>query len=342
MLPPRALSSCLALLCGAVGLACPCRPFGDPCEEWITRYFDPRMRAFTNRVVVGDSGALAVQPLDEVFWIFEPRDSGTQQDLLAVTADRDLADLDCPYVAVGRAATIRVSHDLGDTWTAPTAPAVAVDLRGVASHCTGPGPRFAVAVGDAGTVLVGATVDDWKIVATPTDRRLEAVALSDGGLATAIGAQGTILRSTDSGASWTLRPSGTSADLLSISLQQVRDPQTGNDSIRGLITGATGTLLYSEDGDVWQRVETGVTDDLRRQATAPFVDTRILGEGRLFRWTFGDTRPTLEHDLRRPLHDLVMFGAGGVTLPGEVLVVLGDGALHTYFSAGVCECEGHY
>lgn len=310
---------------------------GPECGEWKSHSFDPRLRTLTNKVAVGLGGALAVQQTDRVFTEYQPRDSGTTEDLLDVWADRTY--FDCAYVAVGREGTVRLSSDEGERWEAADVPALAADLRGVDVDCGN--DRYAVAVGDAGAVVFGPlnTSAPWQVAAPPTSRRLNAVALAIGKRATAVGEGGLVLRSGDGGMTWTEVPVPTTEDLLDIEV----DRDAGN----GYIVGAAGTLLQSAGDGTWTRVDTGVDDDLRQVVDFGGA-VRILGDGRLFVWDFTRTGPLVaDHELGRPLLAVVslgILGSKGSSLhpTDTVLVIAEDGRLLSYLEPAACADEGYY
>lgn len=323
----RLLIGVAALVAGACG--------DRECGKWEGHAFDPRLRTLTNKVAVGVGGALAVQQTSQPFTEYQPRDSGTTEDLLDVWADSNY--FDCAYVAVGRHGTVRVSADEGEHWATPNAPAIAADLRGVDVECGGGG--YAIAVGDSGAVLVGMLHGDepWQLAPPPTSRRLNAVALAIGGRATAVGEQGLVVRSVDGGMTWTTVPVDASDDLLDIEI----DWDAGN----GYIVGAAGTLLQSGAGGVWTRVETGVTDDLR-QVVDRGGGVRILGDGRLFTWDFTRAGPLVaDHALGRPIVAVASLGVLSskcAANPGDsILALADDGHLLAYLDPSVCDdCEG--
>ena len=73
----------------------------------------------------------------------------------------------------------------------------------------------------------------------PTGNDLEAVATTDANTVVALGASGTIVRSTDNGATWTLVSSGTSNFLAGLSFV---------DANTGTVVGQFGTILRTNDG----------------------------------------------------------------------------------------------
>jgi hypothetical protein len=303
---------------------------GRGCGEWDSYSFDPRLRAITNKVAVGTGGALAVNQTSRPVAEYQPRDSGTTEDLLDVWADGNY--FDCSYVAVGRKGTVRVSTDEGEHWTAVSEPAIGADLRGVDVECGK--DSYAVAVGDAGAVLVGTLSGDglWQVAPPPTSRRLNAVALAIGRRATAVGEEGLVLRSVDGGMTWATVPVDTKEELLDIEI----DRDAGN----GYIVGAAGTLLQSGPDGVWTRVETGTDDDLR-QVVDRGGGVRILGNSRLFTWDFTRTGPLVaDHELGQPIVAMASLGvtaAGGPHPTDSVLALAENGRLLVYIEPDACD-----
>ncbi|MCY1060454.1 hypothetical protein [Nannocystis sp. SCPEA4] len=273
----------------------------------------------TFQVAVGLGGAIA-----EFDDRYEPRESGTTEDLLAVSAARE--NLAAPFVAVGRRGTIVAANGPGEPWKPHSLEDVATDLRGVA-YTTYP-QEFGLAVGDAGTVVIGESRGTrWHRVVSPTAQRLNAAAIDYEGRAIVVGDRGTIVSTPDQGTSWEVVESPTTEDLLSILIDSVGPvPPEAEYVYSGYIVGTSGTLLYSPDGMSWEKVDTGVTEDLRQVLL--HVDNSdwkeaalILGETRLYAWEPGTPQLRLKHELRRPIYSIGEYLSIVVALvePGEIL-----------------------
>lgn len=291
------------------------------CGVWEQYSGAPRLRAMTFQVAVGLGGAVAEFGDDG----YEPRESGTTEDLLAVSAARE--NQAAPFVAVGRHGTIVAADGQGEPWK-PQSPVdgVDTDLRGVA-YTTYP-QEFGLAVGDAGTVVIGDSRGTrWHRVDPPTAQRLNAAAIDYDGRAIVVGDRGTIVSTPDQGASWEVVESPTTEDLLSIRIDSVGPiPPEVEYVYSAYIVGTSGTLLFSPDGMSWEKVDTGVTEDLRQVLV--HVDSSdwkeaalILGETRLYAWEPGATQLRLKHELRRPVHAIGEYLSVIVALvePGEIL-----------------------
>src|SRR4030095_10559697 len=95
----------------------------------------------------------------------------------------------------------------------------------------------------------------WSPVDSGTTSNLNGAILLDSGTGFVVGDTGTILKSTDAGATWTSLTSGTSTTLHGIYFLDPND---------GVAVGDSGTILRTTDGGgAWQNVASGVGDDLR-------------------------------------------------------------------------------
>src|SRR5437764_15442282 len=95
----------------------------------------------------------------------------------------------------------------------------------------------------------------WSPVHSGTTSNLTSAIVLDSGTAFVVGDTGTILKSTDAGATWAPLTSGTSTALHGI---YFFDPN------EGIAVGDSGTILRTTDGGAaWQNVASGVVDGLR-------------------------------------------------------------------------------
>jgi len=95
----------------------------------------------------------------------------------------------------------------------------------------------------------------WSPVDSGTTSNLNGAHLLDSGTGFVVGDTGTILKSTDAGATWTPLTSGTSTTLHGI---YFLDPN------EGVAVGDNGTILRTTDGGAaWQSIASGVEDSLR-------------------------------------------------------------------------------
>ncbi len=156
-------------------------------------------------------------------------------------------------LAVGEAGRIMRTQDGGKTWKEELSPS-SLSLFSVAGN----GSRD-IAVGQQGLVVVRTADGAWRQIDSGADSRLLKVDVNSNNLAVAVGAFGTLLRSTDGGESWTsiapewapLYDSGSGDTAL------LRDEPTNYvvkvfDDGRIIIGGEYGQLMESTDaGDSW-------------------------------------------------------------------------------------------
>lgn len=104
--------------------------------------------------------------------------------------------------AVGESGLVLETVDGGKTWRHEINPPTKLAMFSVAIV----GSR-SIAVGQEGLVLVRDDRKSWRKIQPVSDQRLLRVSMNKSGLAVAVGAFGTLIKSTDSGATWTeLKP----------------------------------------------------------------------------------------------------------------------------------------
>lgn len=152
-------------------------------------------------------------------------------------------------IAVGDHGLLLESHDQGQTWVANENVGVDQALLSVAMSAD-----RSLVVGQEGMILTRNGSETWKQRDGGTAERLLSVAMADSGLAIAVGAFGTILKSSDFGASW---------ETLTVSWEEyLEDPGyephlydveiTPEGYI--LLAGEFGQILISRDGgDTWEQ-----------------------------------------------------------------------------------------
>jgi photosystem II stability/assembly factor-like uncharacterized protein len=207
---------------------------------------------FTIRYTVG-SGGLILKTTDAgVTWT--PQPSGTTRNLFAVSFD-GTSTHGCIVGAGGR---ILFTTD-GTTWTRASVVPTSNDLNGVD---TTPIPTDSglvdqdYAVGERGTILTSSDCNTWTLQVSGTSRNLNAVSTCrcGSGDAWAVGDKGTILVTTDGGATWTPQVSGTTATLEGVSF---------SDSYDGWAVGKGGIILATTDGGTtWTQQVSGTTSSL--------------------------------------------------------------------------------
>ena len=98
--------------------------------------------------------------------------------------------------------------------------------------------------------LISSVFGQWSPVDSGTTSNLNGAILLDSGTGFVVGDTGTILKSTDAGATWSPLTSGTSTTLHGI---YFLDPN------EGVAVGDSGTILRTTDGGVaWQSIASGV------------------------------------------------------------------------------------
>src|SRR6266511_4782265 len=103
--------------------------------------------------------------------------------------------------------------------------------------------------------FISSVFGQWSPVDSGTTSNLNGAVLLDSGTGFVVGDTGTILKSTDAGATWTPLASGTSTTLHGIYFL---------DPTEGVAVGDSGTILRTTDGGAaWQSISSGVEDSLR-------------------------------------------------------------------------------
>ncbi len=212
-------------------------------------------------VALDRDGAL-LRSSEDVLW---PRSQRTHVLLYALTCGAGL------FVSVGYGGIVMLSTD-GVTWSGRSA--------GTPSslHSIAYGHDLFVAVGNEGVIVTSADGMNWRSQHSPTEERLRSVVYARG-MFVAVGYNGTILTSKD-GVSWTLRNSGIEDRLQGVAyggdmfvavgwhgrvltsktgIHWAKGPQLNEDlqgvqyeSGRFLTFGASGTRLFSADGNAWR------------------------------------------------------------------------------------------
>lgn len=170
------------------------------------------------------------------------------------TAHEMLFDLafDGPLgIAAGSHGSVLLSEDGGAMWQPIEVPGSGLALLGVAIN-TG----RCLAVGQMGTIVVAEDCRKWQAADSGSTERLLAVGINAQGLAYAVGAFGTVLRSVDGGKTW-----------LALQLDWLELSPTGDDphlygvhvAEDGMVTlvGEFGLILRSRDGVDWRVVHSG-------------------------------------------------------------------------------------
>ena len=100
---------------------------------------------------------------------------------------------------VGQDGLVLQSSDGGKTWLHEVNPPTPLALFSVAINGT-----RSIAVGQEGLILIRDGRKNWRKIQAVTDQRLLRVSVNKNGVAVAVGAFGTLVKSTDNGESWVL------------------------------------------------------------------------------------------------------------------------------------------
>jgi photosystem II stability/assembly factor-like uncharacterized protein len=155
-------------------------------------------------------------------------------------------------IAVGAAGAILESGDAGKTWKAVTPAPTPLSLLGVSG-----GQGHAIAVGQLGTVLVRDSTGKWVKADAGTTTRLFSVSVNARGEAAAVGAFGTIIRSSDGGKTWTAAAPDWNGYAENGEQPHLYDVDVDD---KGVITavGEFGLILRSADGGKsWKTLHKG-------------------------------------------------------------------------------------
>lgn len=144
----------------------------------------------------------------------------------------------------GNNGVLMISYDLGNTWSLQSS-GISINLRGI-----GMNGGYVVAVGEKGTILRTTNSGQNWINVSLTDTTINLYCVSQRTRQNfnstnfyIAGSQGKIYKSTDNGATWSLKNSGTTNTLRSIFF-------SGNDS--GAVSGDNGTVrITTNAGETW-------------------------------------------------------------------------------------------
>ena len=167
------------------------------------------------------------------------------------------------YIVVGDSGVILTSNNTIN-WYVKTTP-TSEDLRGVAYDGT-----TYVVVGDNGTVITSQNGNTWVSQTTGTTENLNDIIYNDDYDAfIAIGNNGVILRSTDSGVTWTALESGTDETIRGISWHE---------GVMVAMTLKMQVLISDDGGDTWETntVTNEVTTDRNQDAADLLLKNKKL------------------------------------------------------------------
>jgi len=155
-------------------------------------------------------------------------------------------------IAVGAFGIVLTSEDGGSTWTRQWTAPNGLALLGAAMH----GGKCVI-VGQMGTVFAADDCRQWKPAATGTKARLVSVAVNGHGHAYAVGAFGTVLKSSDWGNTWKQVPMDWSRVTADGAEPHLYGVHLGDDGVVTLV-GEFELILRSLDGGVrWAELHKG-------------------------------------------------------------------------------------
>lgn len=181
-------------------------------------------------------------------------------------------------VAVGAAGGILGSEDGGKTWKAVAPAPTELSLLGVDIK-----QSRAIAVGQSGLILTREQAGNWQKAVSGTDNRLFAVSLNSKGLAVAVGAFGTVLKSDDGGHKWkSVAPPWTAYADQGVE-PHIYDVKVAEDGV-ATIVGEFGLILRSVDsGANWIAVHKGEASLFALDLRADGVGYAVGQNGAIFR-----------------------------------------------------------
>lgn len=233
-------------------------------------------------------------------------------------------------VVVGAGGQLMETADGGATWKQTAANVGELSLLGV-----GIAPGHAIAVGQQGQVFVRDQGKSWTKVESGTDNRLLAVSVNGAGVAVAVGAFGTVLKSADGGRTW----EKASPEWVSI-MPQGEEPHLYASYVdeKGAMTiaGEFGLILRSVDGGAtWKTLHKGDASVFAMQFRADGVGYAVGQAGSILRTKdSGATWTQLPTSTPAILLGVTSSANGQVFVTGmhDMLVSTDDGASWSHAS----------
>lgn len=236
-------------------------------------------------VAVGDNGT-AWRSSDGITWSSIPSPTSGKLNAISYLGK---------HITVGAGGFIAYGTDLS-TWTQANSQTTS-NLNAISNNGV-----IAIAVGDNGVIRRTGDGGTWTTIASPTTQHLYGVSYSSNGTWNAVGAQGTLLMSTDGGSTWKATASGTSNDLHAVVAQAntVTTTSTTTTSYTAVAVGDKGTVLRSTDGGTtWVSQNSGTTANLLTSSSTNQQIVAAGSEGTIIRspdglaWTVS-TAPTTQ------------------------------------------------
>jgi photosystem II stability/assembly factor-like uncharacterized protein len=273
--------------------------------------------SFSDCWVVGDNGFVATGAGCSTF---------ASADIGAGTADLTSVDRTTSVeIWIGGADGLVRQRTVGNTWLVRTIAAAATAGESVTVFTRSSGQSWAV--GDQGSVYrFPDAFTGWEL-STTAGSALNGGDGAVGSIATTVGNDGLILRTTDGGTSWSTLTSGTTADL------HAYIPGPGGSQ---LIVGDGGTILKSTDNGVTWQVKTSHTQDALYDIATSFQNSNwvmaVGDNGVVLRSTDGGETWCHLHVTTKKLRGLEF-------LSNSTAVVVGDGGLIMRTDDGGGDCQ---
>ena len=229
------------------------------------------------------------------------------------------------FMTVGAGGFIAYTTDLSSsgTWTQATS-GTSSSLNALASN-----GAIVITVGNNGTILRSGDGGSWVSATSNTTQNLYGISYSGSGVWNAVGAQGTLLSSTDNGVTWKAIASNTTNDLRSAVAQTSRVTTNGSTTISYTVVavGDKGTVLRSTDGGyTWAAQTSGTTANLlavsqsSSQTTGSATNNQLVAvgsSGTVIRSTDGATWTTAASNTTANLYALLYGYLGKIVAAGQ-------------------------
>lgn len=239
---------------------------------------------------------------------------------------------------------VQRTGDAGKTWTPASIPAgvAAVNFYGVEAV---EGTNIGYAVGSNGTIIHTTDGKNWsQQVSGVTGILYEVACTTSGATCWAVGDGGTILKTTNSGTTWTPQTSGTTTRLDDVAVTQPFG------SITAYVVGLGGTILKTTNGTSWTPQTSGVTTELMAVSFSDPSHGYAVGTGRtIIRTVNGGSTWTPHATTLVPsthiMYDVTMLDETHVMIGsdlGSVLALHTDGGWFLYTMPNNKNYEGVY
>ena len=232
--------------------------------------------------------------------------TGTTNDLNAITAGGS------NLIACGSDGTLIRSVDSGRNWSETVVGTRTLNDVDMGDASTG------FAVGYNGTFIKTANGgSSWAIIPIPAypSSHFYGVSLLNQNIGWIVGQAGLVLKTIDGGSNWSPQTSGSTSDLLSVSVA---------DSLHIWASGVDGTVIYSDDGLTWGTQASGTTQTLNRIFAVDSTVVYAVGNlGTILRTsTSGASWPALTSDTTKNLYGAYFKSQSSGWVVGQEGIVL--------------------